>query len=548
MLACILGSSHYLCTMFVHRKPNKSGSYSIIVKEKDKHGRGNKTVKIIGTSSDERELQDLERRGWEYIDSLRGPLLPLGYTDPFEDGLEEFLSGISNAHIQVIGPELIYGSLYDRIGYGQLDSDMFRHLVICRLFNPGSKLRTVEYLRRYLGKDYDVEAIYKFLDNLCYRKEKDCKKDANGKPVMPQGEDMKAEVERISYAWTKKQCGDDISVVFYDMTTLYFEAAQEDDLRKTGFSKDGKHACPQIFLGLLVASGGNPIGYEIYEGNIHEGKTLIPVIEALAGKHGFNHPIVVSDAGLLSKSNIVELQKNGYEYIIGARVKNEADEIKQAIIGMNLQYGDIRVVNKGGGVRLIVSKSEKRARKDEHARKKGLERLQKRFNTGQLTKANINRRGYNKYLKMEGSVTISIDMEKYEADAVWDGVKGFVTNTKLEEKMVLENYSNLWFVERAFRMNKGDLRARPIYHRLHNRIEAHICICFTAYTVMLELERLLKAANSEITIYQAGQLTKTMYQMNYQLPHSRRMKSLILQMDSKQQELYNIVSENKGKK
>ncbi len=223
-------------------------------------------------------------------------------------------------------------------------------------------------------------------------------------------------------------------------------------------------------------------------------------------------------------------------------MKNETEEIRKSIIGMNLQYGDIKVIDKGSGVRLIVSKSEKRAKKDAHARKKGLERLQKRFDTGKLTKANINRRGYNKYLKMEGDVTITIDMEKYEADTVWDGVKGFVTNTKLAEKEVLSSYSNLWFIERAFRMNKGDLRARPIYHRLHNRIEAHICICFTAYTVMLELERMLKAAKSEITIYQAGHLTKTMYQLNYQLPRSGRRKSLILQMDSQQQELYDIVT------
>ena len=543
-----MGSSLYLCTMFVQRKPNKSGSFSVIVKQKGKHSRANKVIKIIGTSSDEGELQELERKGWEYIDSLRGPLLPMDYHDPFEDGLEKFLSGISNAHIQVIGPELVYGQLYDRIGYGELDNDIFRHLVICRLFNPGSKLRTVEYLRRYLNVEYDVEAIYKFLDNLCYRKDKDCKKDDEGKPIKPEGEDMKARVERISYVWTKKKCGGAVSVVFYDMTTLHFEAAQEDDLRKTGFSKDGKHACPQIFLGLLVAPGGNPIGYEIYEGNIHEGKTLIPVIESLARKHGFDHPVVVADAGLLSKANIDELQKNGYEYRIGARVKNGSEAVKLSIIDMNLQYGDVKVIDKEGGIRLIVSKSEKRAKKDAHARKKGMERLEKRFNTGKLTKANINRRGYNKYLKMEGDVAITIDRDKYEADAVWDGVKGYVTNTTLPEKEVLENYSNLWFIERAFRMNKGDLRARPIFHRLHNRIEAHICICFTAYTIMLELERLLKEVKSEITIYRAGHLTKTMYQLNYQTPRTHRRKSLILQMDSEQKELYDIVSRKAAEK
>ena len=103
--------------MFVQRKPNKSGSFSVIVKQKGKHSRANKVIKIIGTSSDEGELQELERQGWEYIDSMRGPLLPMDYYDSFEEGLEEFLSGISNAHVQVFGPELIYGSLYDRIGF-----------------------------------------------------------------------------------------------------------------------------------------------------------------------------------------------------------------------------------------------------------------------------------------------------------------------------------------------------------------------------------------------------------------------------------------------
>lgn len=530
--------------MFVSKKLNKSGSYTIVVLQKDKRTNRNKTVKIFGTSSDHRELLALERKAREFVDSHEGLLLPMDYNDPFENGLEKFLSGISNAQIQVIGPELIFGKLYDKIGYGSIDSDMFRHLVICRLFNPGSKLRTVEYLRRYLHKEYDVETIYKFLDNLCYRKDKDCKKDEDGKAIKPKGEDIKTQVERISYSYTKKMCGGSISVVFYDMTTLYFEAAQEDDLRKAGFSKDGKHANPQIFLGLLVASGGNSIGYEIYEGNTHEEKTLIPIINDLASKHGFDHPVVVADAGLLSKKNLEELKNNGYEYIIGGRVKNESDKIKQSILDLNMQYDDIRVIDKGDGIRLIVSKSEKRAKKDAHSRKKGLERLEKRFSSGQLTKANINQRGYNKYLTMEGETKVTIDMEKYEADAKWDGIKGFVTNTKLSEKEVLDNYSNLWFIERAFRMNKGDLRARPIYHRLHNRIEAHICICFTAYTIMLDLERLLKAANSKITIYQAGRLTKTMYQLNYQMPNSHRNKSVILQMDSEQRELYDIVEEN----
>jgi len=98
------------------------------------------------------------------------------------------------------------------------------------------------------------------------------------------------------------------------MTTLYFESSDEDDLRRTGFSKDGKHQCPQIFLGLLVASGGNPISYEIFEGNIFEGKTFIPVLQNVEKKYGLGKPIVIADSGLLSKKNIELLEKGGYQY------------------------------------------------------------------------------------------------------------------------------------------------------------------------------------------------------------------------------------------
>lgn len=289
-------------------------------------------------------------------------------------------------------------------------------------------------------------------------------------------DDFKTRVEDIAYSYTKKMVGDGISVCFYDMTTLYFEAAEEDDLRKYCFSKDGKHSCPQIFLALLVASGGNPIGYEIYEGNISEGHTMIPLIRKLASRFGFNKPIVVADAGLLSKANIEELNKDGYQYIIGARPKSESDKVKEQILSLDMKYGDVVEIEKDGGVRIVLSCTERRAKKDAHNRQRGLARLQKKMASGRLTKQNINNRGYNKYLKMEGEVTISINMEKYEADAAWDGIKGYVTNTTLEKDEVIANYSNLWFIERAFRMNKFDLAVRTIFHRLRNRIEGHICI------------------------------------------------------------------------
>ena len=540
--------------MFIRKKLNKSGTVSVFVLSTTK-SRKQRLVKSFGSAhpNDTASLEKLMQQAASFIQEMEGPSLPHIYEE--EDVIDGFVSSLSNAQVQVAGPELVFGTLYDRIGYGAIRNRMFRDIVICRLFNPGSKLKTVDYMERYLHVTYSVDQIYRFLDNLCYRKEEEEKSNDDRKPETAEGEgeststspakpksaDFKTRVEDIAYSYTKKMVGDGISVCFYDMTTLYFEAAEEDDLRKCGFSKDGKHSCPQIFLGLLVASGGNPIGYEIYEGNISEGHTMIPLIRKLASRFGFDKPIVVADAGLLSKANIEELNKDGYQYIIGARPKSESDRVKEQILSLDMKYGDVVEIEKDGGVRIVLSCTERRAKKDAHNRQRGLARLQKKMASGRLTKQNINNRGYNKYLKMEGEVTISINMEKYEADAAWDGIKGYVTNTTLEKDEVITNYSNLWFIERAFRMNKFDLAVRPIFHRLRNRIEGHICICFTAYTIMLELERILKAEKSEITIYRAQELVKNMYAITYTLPKSKQTKRVYLGMDEEQSELCRLV-------
>jgi transposase len=150
------------------------------------------------------------------------------------------------------------------------------------------------------------DKIYRFLDTFCGKQKE--KEEVSSSEI-------KAIVEKISFEHTKHVLHSKIKVAFYDMTTLYFEASDEDDLHKTGFSKDGKHHCPQIFLGLLVLSEGNPIVYEIFEGNIFEGHTFIPVLENIEKKYLLGKPIVVADAGLLSEKNRKSLEKNGYKYI-----------------------------------------------------------------------------------------------------------------------------------------------------------------------------------------------------------------------------------------
>jgi len=134
-----------------------------------------------------------------------------------------------------------------------------------------------------------------------------------------------------------------------------------------------------------------------------------------------------------------------------------------------IKDGQVKRIKKQGENRLLITYSKLRSSKDKHTRERRLKRLEKRIKSGNLTKANINNRGYNKYLKLKGNLSVEIDYQKFEKDTQWDGLKGYLTNAKLKDKQSIENYKNLWRIEKAFRMSKTDLRTRPIYHRLKHR-------------------------------------------------------------------------------
>jgi len=467
--------------MFVRKKKNRSGSVSIQIIEKI--NRKNKVLRTIGSSSDPQEIEKLYKQALYEMPSLYGATL----FDPPED---TNITDLSNDDIRVIGPELIFGRIFNYIGFNAIEDQLFKDLCISRITHPGSKLNLSEYFRENNREEITVDRIYYFLDRLNSR--------------------YKKQVEDISFSYTKRLLDGKIRVVFYDMTTIYFESSQPDDFRETGFSKDGKHQHPQIYLGLLVGKDGYPIGYDVFEGSIYEGHTLIPVIDKFERRFNLDKPIVVADAGLLSSKNILALIEKGYSFIIGARIKNEKEQIKTKITQLSLEDGQIFKITKPDNTTLFISYSEKRAKKDESNRERGLKRLEKSLKAGRLTKSNINNRGYNKYLKLKGELQIEIDYEKYKIDAKWDGLKGYITNTKLSGSEVIANYNNLWKIEKAFRISKTDLKIRPIYHRLRDRIEAHICISFVAYLLHKELERIL---SDQISIKKAIKAINKMYEI-----------------------------------
>ncbi|HKJ78291.1 MAG TPA: transposase, partial [Prolixibacteraceae bacterium] len=167
-------------------------------------------------------------------------------------------------------------------------------------------------------------------------------------------------------------------------------------------------------------------------------------------------------------------------------------------------------------------------------------KLEKKIRTGKLTKASINNRGYNKYLKLDGKVTVSIDTDKFNADSKWDGLKGYLTNTNLTKEQIIENYGHLWKIEKAFRISKHDLRIRPIYHRVKRRIEAHICIAFVAYKVYKELERQLKEKIAEISAEQAIEIAKTIYSVKIVTPKQKQVLSKTILVTDEQKYLAEI--------
>ena len=176
--------------------------------------------------------------------------------------------------------------------------------------------------------------------------------------------------------------------------------------------------------------------------------------------------------------------------------------------------------DKGEGRRLLVGYIADRARKDAYNREKGIRRLEKAYRRGTLTKEHINKRGYNKFLSMEGEVKVSIDYDKLESESKWDGLKGYLTNTDIPASQVYDAYHNLWHVERAFRISKSKIEIRPMFHFTRRRIEAHICICFVALKVYKELERLLKRSNINMSVDKVLALAQTIVTIQLDLPQN----------------------------
>lgn len=485
--------------MFVRKKTNRSGTISIVVVSKA-HGKFIE-VKKFGVAKSSEEADELFQKAQLWLRTHDGQR-ELDFDDRRGREVEETERVVDNMDSVLInGTQLLLNQVYDSIGFNRIPDEILRHLVIARVSQPGSKLATVDYLESYYDEDVDLNHIYRYMDKL-YTTQMEL-------------------AQQISVEHTRKVFGGKIGLMFYDVTTLYFETAQTDVLREPGFSKDGKTAESQVVLGLLVSEGGSPLSYSLFNGSQYEGVTMIPMIDDFKQRFSLGEDfVVVADSGLMNRNNVALMRQAGYKYVLGARIKNENTSIKQWILSLEKKDGHCYEYKRENDERLIVSYSEKRARKDAYNRNRGIARLRKAYKNGHITKEQVNKRGYNKFLEISKDIEVTISDQKIAEDCKWDGFKGYITNTNLDAERVIAEYHGLWVVERAFRISKGTLEMRPVFHFTERRIEAHICICFIAYKVYKELERQIFINNIGMSVDGVLDAAKSITTIKIKMPEN----------------------------
>jgi len=437
----------------------KTGSGKTAVQVYYLHNRKRVIVKHLGSAMTNEELDDLRQQAQQFIEdySCQTSLFP-----SLKFGTYSYLE-----QYECIG--FYYRFFYDaiqrliaQIGFEELTSNLFKDLVTIRIIDPASKLRSIELIEAYFGIQHRRQNYYK-----------EAKKWISLKNQV---------LEKVNY-FAQKEYGFDYSLLFYDVTTLYFETFEGDELRKTGFSKDSKSQQPQILVGLMVSKEGFPLAFDIFPGNTFEGHTILPVVKAFIQKNNVKRFTVVADAAMISTDNIKELKAEGIHYIVGARLGNLPQAIFEEI-NAKIKREDGKTIrlhtDKG---HLICGFSNARYRKDKYEMEKQILKAQTIIKSpSKNTKA--------KFVKTHNE-ELKLNEDLIQKTTKLLGIKGYYTDLNeqdLPTNKVIERYHELYKVEQAFRVAKSDLETRPIFHFKEDPIKLHLLICFLALVISKHIE------------------------------------------------------------
>jgi len=385
------------------------------------------------------------------------------------------LVALSETARHTLGIHDVYGSVYDRLDFNTVLKNpkmdkILREIVLSRIAKPMSKRASATWLSEECGVQLKLEQVYRMMDKI--------------------DESIEERIQEYALRGAKQLTKGSIKILFYDVTTLYFESFSQDDLKQNGFSKDRKFNQPQVLLALFVTQAGLPVGYEVFPGSTFEGHTFVPMIEKLKKRFQIDEIVIVADRGMVSKDNIKYLDKHNISYIVGARLKSSSNIRKKDVLDWaksldkeHIKTGATHRLDVGNGQSIILSYRTDRAKKDSHDREVAIEKLLARLKRNKNPKQLISNYGYQKFIALEGQAKLVLDEEKLEAASEWDGIIGIITNdSKLSNEEVISQYRGLWQVEESFRVCKSDLAMRPIYHWTPKRVKAHIALAFVAFT------------------------------------------------------------------
>ncbi len=366
-------------------------------------------------------------------------------------------------------------------------------MVIRHLLEPSSKLSTYNNQKKYLQyQEVELNHLYRSLDVLHQNKER-----------------IEQHIFAINCSLFKMK----IDIVFYDVTTFHFESVRKDGLKNFGYSKNCKFNEVQVVLGMFIDCDGRPIGYELFSGNTFDSKTLDQALDAIEKRFGIRNVIIVADRGINSKINLKHILDKGYGYIVSSRIKNIGKKTQEKIFDNSdyvklsgdhsISYKILDYVNicKSGKnkfklpEKLIITYSEKRARKDCADRQRLLDKANHLLADKSLIK-NSSKRGGKKYLKEQGeNIDWTLDAEAIARDEKFDGYYGIQTSdANLSVEKVLDAYHTLWKIEESFRIMKSTLEVRPIFHWTEDRIKGHFVACFLAFLLERTMEVELHSA------------------------------------------------------
>lgn len=375
--------------------------------------------------------------------------------------------------------------------------DLLKIMVMNRIIEPKSKLGIFNELDYYGFKRIDeaetdeegiaLQWMYRTLDVLAKKKE---------------------ELEKHLYRQRMSLFNSVVDLVFYDVTTLAFETQQTNELLQMGYSKDKKFNESQVVLGMSIDRDRMPVSFDIYPGNTFEGHTFKDTIEVMKKRYQLGKVIVVSDRGMMSRTNMEIVENSDYEFIVGKSIKQlkKVDIFDGGFteIAKGIEYREIEYEGK----RLLIIHSEERAEKDRKDRIRLIEKAKKMLKDGNIESKS--KRGAKKYLKTKNEVDYTLDIEKIEKDEKYDGYYGIITNTQLNPKQILEQYHTLWKVEESFRTLKNYLETRPIFHWTQKRIKGHIVMSFVSYIMQRTLELELERSNIEYSHEKIREAIKNM--------------------------------------